>query len=236
MKNLILPILFIASFNAFSQSLMVEAHETNVDSTNSTSFLGDLGTEITVRNISNTTIDVKVSREVISATPGTENYFCWTQCYLPQTDVSPHTKSFTAGFVDENSFQVHFDNKDINPASASIKYCAFNASNESDSACTIVHYSVPGTSSIALKTEASFSNFHPNPVASKTKLNYQLSTGHSAKVVVTDMLGKTVQHKVVNNKEGTLIFDVSGTPNGLYFANIYVNNALKDIKRLVVNK
>lgn len=236
MKNLILLSLFLASLSTFSQSIEVEAHETNVDSSNSTSFLGDLGTEITVKNISNTSINIKVSREVLFATPGTENYFCWLACYGASVDVSPHSKSFTAGLVDENSFEVHFDNKDIKPASARIKYCAFNANNEADSACTIVNYSVSGTSSIVSTTEESFSNFHPNPVASKTKLNYQLNSDQSAKVLVTDMLGNTIQSKVINNKEGTLIFDVSGTPNGLYFANIYVNNTLKDIKRLVVNK
>ena len=234
MKNLIFTLLLFTSLNAFSQSIEVEAHEQNVNSGNTTSIL-DLATKVTVRNISNASINIKVSREVISATPGTENFFCWTQCYFPATDVSPQSKPFNAGAVDMTSFEVHFNNKEITPAAASIRYCAFNVSNEADSACTIVNYSV-GTSSIVSKTEESFSNFHPNPVVSKTQLNYQLSAGQSAKVVVTDMLGNTLQHKVVNNKEGTLVFDVSATPNGLYFANIYVNNTLKDIKRLVVNK
>ena len=236
MKNLILLSLFLASSSVFSQSIEVEAQVTNVDSSNSTSTFGDLATKVLVKNISSSEIQIKVSREVIEETAGTKNYFCWVACYSSSTDVSPHSKPFSAGQVDATNFAVHFDNLGIVPASAKIRYCAFNADNESDSACTIVNYTVAGTSSIKPQISESFSNFYPNPTASITKLNYALGAAQSAKVVVTDMLGNIIQHKLINGKEGTLVFDVSNTPKGLYFANIYVNNEVSEVKRLIVNR
>ena len=158
MKNSILLFLTLISISAFSQSsIEVQAHEKNVTPANSSSPL-DLATEITVRNASDATIDIKVSREVLSETEGTKNYFCWTQCYFPSVSVSPHSISFSPGEVDESTFAVHFDNLNVEPASATIRYCAFNAANEADSACTIVRYSTE-TSGIHDVLSSSFSDF-----------------------------------------------------------------------------
>jgi hypothetical protein len=73
MKKAILFFLVVSTVQVFSQSITVEPHENNVNTGNSTSLFGDLGIDITVKNISSNTIDIKVSREVISATSGTEN-------------------------------------------------------------------------------------------------------------------------------------------------------------------
>ena len=229
--------LFLISISAFSQSsIEVQAHEKNVTPANSSSTL-DLATEITVRNTSDATVDIKVSREVLSETDGTENYFCWVSCYLSIVSVSPDSKLFSAGEVDNSSFAVHFNNLSVELASATIRYCAFNAANEADSACTIVNFSTETSAMHDLSSATTFSDFHPNPTASVTKLNYTLGSGQSAKVVVTDMLGNTIQQALINdNKEGTLVFDVSNTPKGLYFANIYVNNKISEVKSLIVNR
>lgn len=235
MKKAILFFLVVSTVQVFSQSISVEPHENNVNTGNSTSLFGDLGTDITVKNISSNTIDIKVSREVISATSGTVNYFCWQSCYLPATDVSPHTLSFSPGQEEQAKFQVHFDNKGIAPASAVIKYCAFNEDNESDSACAIVNYNVNvgGFDNIE---SSSFSDFHPNPASSYASLNYTILPSQTAEVVVTDMLGTVVENKIIQNNEGVVRLDVSNTPNGLYFANIYVDGKLDAIKRLLVRR
>ena len=236
MKKAILFFLVVSTVQVFSQSsITVEPHVNNVNTSNSTSVLGDLGTDIKVKNISSSSINIKVSREVISATSGTENYFCWQSCYLPATSVSPHTISFSPGHELPTNFQVHFDNKGILPASASIKYCAFNADNESDSACTIVNYAIAGTS-IDENSLSSFSDFHPNPASSYASLNYSILPSQSAEVVVTDILGTIVENKIIKNNQGIARLDVSNTPNGLYFANIYVDGKLDAIKRLLVRK
>lgn len=238
MKKAILFLLVVSTTHVFSQSITVEPHEYNVNMMNSTSSFGDLGTDITVRNISDNTIDIKVSRQIISTTQGTSNYFCWTLCYLPNTSVSPDAITFSAGQVEPSKFQVHFDNMNVENAAASIKYCAFDANNVSDSACAIVNFSVGtvGISSDTDKKTSLFSDFHPNPATTYASLDYSILPSQTAEIVVTDMLGTVVEKKVIQNKQGIVRLNVSNTPNGLYFANIYVDGKLDAIKRLLVSK
>jgi hypothetical protein len=236
MKKILLISAILFSISVSSQSISVEAHKKNVDPNCCTTLLGDIGTEITVRNISDATINILVSRQTLTQTLGTENYFCWNACYGSQTNVSPDGKVFSPQQVDENSFQVHYENNSTSPASASIKYCAFNEANPSDSACTIVYYNVGTTSVVDNLSATSFSDFHPNPTSSTTFLDYNLNYSDVAEIVVTDMLGNVIRKESINNQSSTLKFDVSDTKAGLYFANILVNGELKKIKRLVVSK
>jgi hypothetical protein len=236
MKNLLLVSAVLLSLSVFSQSISVEAHKTEVDPTCCTTLIGDIGTEITVRNTTNSSLEISVSRQTLTQSLGTENYFCWNACYGSQTSVSPDGKIFSPQQVDENSFQVHYENNSIVPASASVKYCAFVTSNPSDSACAIVNYTVDSASGIDNFSTASFSEFHPNPTSLAAFLDYNLNYSDAAEIVVTDMLGNVIRKENISNQSGTLKFDVSDTKAGLYFANILVNGELKTIKRLVVSK
>lgn len=236
MKNLLLFTFAILSFTVFSQSISVEAHKTEVDPTCCTTLIGDIGTEITVRNTSDETINIMVSRQTLNQTLGTENYFCWNACYGASTSVSPDGKMFAPQQVDENSFQVHYDNLGYKPASATVKYCAFNEANPSDSACTIVYYSFAATSVNDNFNSSYFSEFHPNPTSSTAFLDYNLNSSDVAEIVVTDMLGSIVKKEIIKNKNGIFKFDVSDTKMGLYFANILVNGEFKTMKRLVVSR
>ena len=214
----------------------MEAHKINVNPSCCTTQLGDIGTEITVRNTSNATINILVSRQTLNQTLGTVNYFCWNACYGSQTSVSPDGKIFSPLQVDENSFQVHYDNLGYKPASAAVKYCAFNEADPSDSSCAIVYYSVGPTSVEDNFNGSSFSDFHPNPTSSTAFLDFNISFNEVAEIVVTDMLGNVVKKELLKDQNGTLKFDVSNTKAGLYFANVIVNGDLKSIKRLVVTK
>tara|TARA_Y200000002_G_scaffold381564_1_gene395935 strand:+ start:158 stop:871 length:714 start_codon:yes stop_codon:yes gene_type:complete len=236
MKNLIIFFTCFSLIEAYSQSISVEAQQTEIDPTCCMTLLDDIGTKIAVSNLTNSTLEVKVSRQVISSTQGTINYFCWTACYGSQTSVSPQSKSLAPLEVDNNSFEVHFDNLEVETANATIKYCAFVETNPSDSACTIVNYSVGTTSVLDNLSTTSFSEFHPNPTSSTAFLDYSLNYSDVAEIVVTDMLGNVIRKENISNQSGTLKFDVSDTKAGLYFANILVNGELKTIKRLVISK
>lgn len=236
MRITILLFTLLTSLEIYSQSISVEAQQTEIDPTCCMTLLDDIGTKITVSNLTNSTLEVKVSRQVMSSTQGTINYFCWTACYGSQTSVSPQSKSLAPQQVDNNSFEVHFDNLEIEPANATIKYCAFVETNPSDSACTIVNYSVGTTSVLDNLSATYFSDFHPNPTPSTAFLDYSLNYSDVAEIVVTDMLGNVIRKENISNQSGTLKFDVSDTKAGLYVANILVNGELKTIKRLVVSK
>ena len=237
MKKFFLLSTFFSSLTIYSQSISVEAHEHDVNPNCCMTLLDDIGTEITVSNLTNSSVDIKVSREVISSTPGTINYFCWTACYGSETSVSPQSKSFAPQQIDSISFQVHFDNLGLEPATASIKYCAFIESNPSDSACTIVNYSVNSNSFFRTKYISSyFSDFHPNPSSTMSFLEYKLNYSDVAEIIVTDILGNVIHNENIFGKGGVMRIDFSDIKNGLYFANIILNGELHSIKRLVINK
>lgn len=233
-SKLLIVLLMFSYCLTSAQSIQLTPHDNPVNASITGPFT-DISTEITVQNTSNESKDIMISRQLVEGLPGTQNYFCWTACYTPEVSVSTAPITFEAGQTDDNTLSVHYLPNEV-LGSVTIKYCAYDNDNMADSACVNVTFNALTVSLTDEKQIDSFSNFHPNPSASFTKLDYRIASSESAKVVVTDMLGNIIQHKLINGKEGTLVFDVSNTPKGLYFANIYVNNEVSEVKRLIVNR
>lgn len=229
MKNSILLALSIFSLTVFGQSLQVSSAEQHVNGTDSWT---EIATEIAVENIGSIMLDVKVSREIISEVTGSENYFCWKACYLPATNTSPTALSLASGEVNETSFSVHY-NPQGNEGETVIRYCAFDANNPSDSACTLVYYNV-GSVGVTENFASSFSEFHPNPTYSTTVLEYQLEPNQEAELFVVDMLGNRVAQIPFSAQDGELVLETAELKTGLYFANILLDGKLAEIKRLIV--
>ena len=77
--------------------------------------LDDIGTKITVTNISNNSLEIKVSRQLITSTQELLIIFVGIHVMDLTLSVSPQSKIFSPQQVDENSFQVHFDNHRNSP-------------------------------------------------------------------------------------------------------------------------
>ena len=58
MKKILLFLFVLNTLSVFSQSISVEAHQTEVNPTCCMTLLDDIGTDITVRNLTNSTIDI----------------------------------------------------------------------------------------------------------------------------------------------------------------------------------
>ena len=147
MRFIALTLTILSSLTISAQNITVEAVNNNVDPSNSTNFFG-IETKIKITNNSSNGMSINVSKEVLSATPGTDNNFCWVICYPSNEDnpqISPDVIFFEPSAVNDTSFKVSFFPLQASPASASVRYCAFNVNNPSDSSCTIVHFS-DGTS------------------------------------------------------------------------------------------
>ena len=122
MKHFILLHFFLLAVGLSAQTLHVEAHENNISSSD---LWTEMVTEIKVENISQSnTVEVKVSKEILTAPLDTTNYFCWVNCFLAQTIVSPTQITFAPGDVDEINFSVHFNPQGVTGIAA-IRYCAF---------------------------------------------------------------------------------------------------------------
>ena len=148
--------------------------------------------------------------------------------------VSPTQITFAPGDIDDINFSVHYNPQGL-VGLAAIRYCAFDANNTTDSACTIVHFNSVSTDIFEDQKILSFSDFHPNPTSFNTEMKYNLLPGHYAEVQVIDMLGNMVKKHQLSSKNGRLAFSISDLKAGLYFANIMVNGQLHEIKRLIVS-
>ena len=233
MKQFILFTFTFIVVGVSAQTLHVEAHENNLSSSD---LWSEMVTEIKVENISQSnTVEVKVSKEILVAPANTTNYFCWVNCFLAQTIVSPTQITFAPGDVDEINFSVHFNPQGVEGVAA-IRYCAFDSDNIADSACTIVHFNAVSTDILEEENILSFSDFHPNPTSLTTEMNYNLLQGQQAEVLVFDMLGNLVKKHQLFGGNGRLSFTVTDLKAGLYFANIMLNDQLYEMKRLIVSE
>ena len=233
MRQFIFLIFTFLVIGTYAQSLHVEAHENNLSSSD---LWAEMVTEIRVENISQSnTIEVKVSKEILSSPVGSSNYFCWVNCFLAGTMVSPTQITFAPGQIDDINFSVHYSPQGL-VGLAAIKYCAFDANNVTDSACTIVHFNSVSTDIFEDHKMLSFSDFHPNPTSLNTEMKYNLLPGQYAELQVIDMLGNIVKKYQLSSKNGRLAFTISDLKVGLYFANIMVNGQLHEIKRLIVSE
>ena len=130
---------------------------------------------------------------------------------------------------------MHFNPQGISGIAA-IKYCAFDADNVADSACTIVHFNAVSTDIFEEENILSFSNFHPNPTSTNTEMNYNIFPGQNAELLVLDMLGNIVKKHQLSGENGRLSLNVTDLKAGLYFANIMLNGKLHEMKRLIVSE
>ena len=238
MKHFILlSALFLFVTSVFAQSsIFVEPHDKNLSSSD---LWSEMVTEITVQNISTSdTIDIKVSKEIIQTTNSpydTTNYFCWYQCFSYQYISSPSFITFIPGQSDDVNFSVHF-NPNGEVGSSAIKYCAFDANNPIDSACTIVYFEAITTSINDEYNAVNFSDFHPNPATTVTKMNFNMMPGQKAELEIIDVLGNIVKEQFFVDEMGTVSLSVSDLKAGVYFTNIKLEGQLHEIKRLVITE
>jgi hypothetical protein len=226
--------LVFASLQLLAQNIVLTPHNNPVNGSIIDANT-DLNTEISVENTSNESIDIMVSRQLVNGLPGTQNYFCWTACYTPSVSVSTAPITFAPSEIDENRFAVHYVPNEV-IGSVTIKYCAYDNDNPADSSCVNVTFNALTVSTDEYLISDSFSDFYPNPAFSTAFLDYNLNSGDVAQVVVSDILGNVVLQQIIENQNGKLNFDLRDTKPGLYFANIFLNDDLKLIKRLVVSE
>ena len=232
MKKILLFFSIFLTVNIFAQSIHIEPLESSVSSSD---IWLEMDTYIKVKNISNNTLDIKVSKEIIDVTPNSTNYFCWVNCFLPGTMISPTQITFAPGDSNEIDFHVFLGpNGDL--GQNKIKYCAFDANDTSmlDSACTIITFNSV-TASLENLHPQTFSDFHPNPASSNTEIHYNLNEDTKSELVVYDLLGNLIRNYSLAPHSKKLSLNLSELNSGMYFVNIKLNDEIHEIKRLIVS-
>jgi len=226
MKHLLLSLLLIISNFAFAQSLDITGN-TNVNSNPNL----QAHSTLTVKNISNSSLDILCEKVIIDTTSGTSNFFCWAaNCYGENTYISPATNTIGAGQADATDFGGYYDAFG-SPASATIQYCFYPDNDPNDASCITIVYN-GSTSSIYESFRAlSLTEFYPNPASKKTSISYVASKNSFLQIL--DVFGKTVAN-IPLDYSGSLTIDTDRFQSGIYFANLIVDNQNISVKKLVV--
>ena len=131
-------IFMLFSFMLYSQSLEIIPYNPTLESEYASS---ELSTNISVFNLSDSTLNVKIKRNIITEVAGSENYFCWNYCNLPSADVSSSSIVINAMESNDNNLSVHYSPNGMEGETI-IQYCAFDLENQQDSACAFIYFNV----------------------------------------------------------------------------------------------
>ncbi|MCX7696792.1 MAG: hypothetical protein N2Z72_03745, partial [Bacteroidales bacterium] len=146
MKNLFTSIGIFISLALLAQQSLSLSYAGGLLNPNDTIVVyGDSGLYTTivihiyVTNQTNQNLPVKVKKAEIQIVPGSENTFCWGQCYIPTVYVSPDAITIPAHTTDDHSFWGEY--KPMGHLGVStIRYTFFVSDNPSDSVAVYVKY------------------------------------------------------------------------------------------------
>lgn len=192
----------------------------------------------TIENTNGTSaIAVRAERITIDTVPGTQNYFCWEQCYEPPTSVSPTTISLDPGQRME-TFYADYKPNGIAGVST-LQYCFYDDTNQMDSVCAIVRFTASpvGVQDVFMGNQSGISESYPNPAKTVANINYALKSGwNKAGIEVFSMLGAKVKRVALKEDQGTLKLDVVDLPSGMYFYTLNVDGNDISTKKMLVTK
>lgn len=189
-----------------------------------------------VYNTSDAARSVKVRRYFNSVVDSSEISMCWVSCYPANVWETPDPLTIEAG-----SFVTNFtgDITYYSPqGTTSVKFVFFDTENAADSSFVIVNY-VIGTLGIPANPadNVSLSNAYPNPASGIVNFDYKLSSDvNKARIVVTNLLGTTIQDFELGHKSGKASVDVSNLRNGIYFYSLILNNSATITRKFVVKR
>ena len=101
---------------------------------------GEIVCNMCVRNNSETDLQVNLKKEAISEVEGSENYFCWGECYLPTVETSPASVNIAAGDITTiEQFAGHYIPNDLS-GTTEIKYTFFVVDDETSQVSFTARY------------------------------------------------------------------------------------------------
>lgn len=200
------------------------------DSSNSTT----MESHFSITNNSASALDIKVKKTEISVILGSENAFCWGQCFIPEVFVSPDAIAINSGATNTDGFIGDYKPKGF-LGSSTIRYTFFDSNNVNDSVAVYVVYGAT-PAAIAIKPATiEFSNAFPNPATSVVSFNYDLQSAQGlGELVITDLLGSEIFISTLSNDKGKLTVDVSGFTGGVYFYSLRLDGKSQFTRKLIV--
>lgn len=238
---LLISIIYIGSLTLFAQniSLLTSSGVVNNGDTityTSTDPHASLVSYMWVKNNSTQAIPVRVKKIELDTVPGSENYFCWAQCYLPQTYIGD-TLGIAAGFTNKSNFSGDYD-ANGNAGKTRIMYVFYNDNDHNDSIAFVAEYYAGSSVGIAMnKPVSAEARVYPNPAKNAITVEYQLSKlTDNVKFEVRNILGSVVKDIKLNALSGQRKIDISGLQNGVYFYTIRIDDKVVISNKLIIQQ
>lgn len=240
MKNIyFILFLFTISLNSQSQNLTLFNSEGNIPNGGTINSYGLVDENviysyINVVNTSSSALIVKVIRHNISVISGSNNYFCWGQCFGPLDDTSLISKQILANDT-SYEFQGEYEPRMIAGTSV-VRYVFYNINNTTDTVSATVNYiAEPLGIDNNGNDNNEISNAYPNPANDITTVKYILpKNANSAKLIISDCLGAIVKTQPLSNNSNKTTINLNDLGKGIYFYSIIVDNSMLFTHKLVV--
>ena len=175
----------------------------------------ELGLKVT--NTSANDISIKVKKEEVSVIEGSENYFCWKECYAPDVFVSPDFLLVEAGVTKDRSFKGDYK-PNQNSGETKIRYTFFDMNNETDKATVLVVFEIPTTTKITpvSNNTSSFSKSFPVPANNFVTIEYNLNQTNNITLQIFNLKGSKIEERTIEQSSGELIINSDSYKSGSY--------------------
>ncbi|MFC2101638.1 T9SS type A sorting domain-containing protein [Bacteroidota bacterium] len=239
MKKLVLLIslLTIAGFLGYSQSLSLIYDGNAIPNDGQVVYTGEPSSSLIVAymgvtNNSGATLSVMCKKVEIFLVAGSQNTFCWDNCYPPNVYVSLGSNEITPG---ETNTLFTGDYEPLGNAGQSIiRYVYYDVNNPNDSVCFQALFNAYPLGLEDRAEAASLSAAYPNPASSQASFNYSVEEGASAYILVRNVLGATVKEIQVTGS-GVARISTLDLSEGVYFYSMVVNGQTQSTRKLIVS-
>ncbi|MBO4328562.1 MAG: T9SS type A sorting domain-containing protein [Bacteroidales bacterium] len=196
--------------------------------------------KVGVKNLTNASLDVQIEKEEIELVFGTQNSFCWGQCYAPTTFVSSFPITIEGGATCEpNALSFHqqidstYMGTNLIPGTSVVKYHTYPLGHPEDRATIEVWFAYNAES--VPETPVAFGKATPNPAGNMVRFDIQGGHG-TIKAVIYNLLGQEVKRQVVDGTHGKIEFTVSDLQEGFYFCSFFVNDEMVKTDKFIVKR
>ncbi len=195
-----------------------------------TSFVARIG----VKNNSSASLLVYLKKIELSLVAGSENSFCWSNCYFPDVYYDTTGVSIAAGVTNKIAFFGEYNSMG-NSGKSYVMYVFYNSNNPNDSISYVVeYYAGSGVGIKNAQVSKPEVKVFPNPAKDHVNIDYIVQTGVKASFQIKNILGTVVYQQELISNNGKLSIDVSHLNNGVYFYSILINDKVEITRKLVV--
>lgn len=194
---------------------------------------GILSGSFKIKNNSAAAMNIIVKRTRLAVVPGSENYFCWGECWPATVDISESVPvnpgatmgGFTADLITHNTHGLTVN-----------LFSIYDENAPQDSVNLTVSFDITEVSGFNELPRFPLSGFQPNPANTYTNFHYVLKPGTSGTVSIHNILGTEVKVIELNPANPDVRVFTGDLFPGNYFYRVEVNNNLVKTGKLLISR